>query len=309
METRFRLPGAPDRAGGGQAAIDLRTFADDVVDRIPAMSEARGRALELARAGESPAGLVRAIESDPVLVLALLRAANRGHRRGAAASVPAAVDSLGPGRVAAITADVPAFDPLGVGSHADHRRTGFRAHALSVRTLTERIAAGTGHDQMDELIAAALLHDVGKLALAWARPSYGKVVPDAASPEARLAAEVRALGVDHAQAGGDLARVWGLPDRLCAAIADHHNPSGEGAALLVGIADMLSHYGADRPIDLERLGAASSNAGLDRAALGEILYELPLPVVSRRGHPSEGTESVRELDSPVARGPGWPAAR
>jgi putative nucleotidyltransferase with HDIG domain len=301
METRFRLPGAPDRAGGGRAAMDLRSFAHDVVDRIPAMAEARGKALDLARAGESPAGLVRAIESDPVLVLAVLRAANRGHLRGTAASVPAAVDSLGPGRVAAIAADVPAFDPLGVGSHADHRRTGFRAHALSVRNLAERIAGGTGHDQMDELIAAALLHDVGKLALAWARPSYGTVVPDAASPEARLAAEGRALGVDHTQAGGDLARVWGLPDRLCAAIAGHHHPGAEGAALLVGIADMLSHYGADRPIDLERLGAASRKAGLDRAVLGEILYELPLPVVSRRGRPPEGTEPVRELDHPGAR--------
>ena len=298
MELRFSPPGAPDRARGGPGTLDLRLFARDVVTRIPAMAEARGKTLDLARKGDSGVQVVRAIESDPVLVLAVLRAANGDHRRGSAASVPEAVDALGVDRVAAIAAGVPAYDPLGVGSHADHRRTGFRAHALSVRALAERIAGGAGHERVDELVAASLLHDVGKLALAWARALYAETVPDAASPEARLAAERRTLGVDHAEVGGRLAQIWCLPEPLCDAIARHHDPGAEGGARLIGIADMLSHYGADRPIDLERLGTASLAAGLDRTLLGEILYELPLPVPSG-WRPPEGAEAERELDTPA----------
>ena len=279
-----------------RAPVDFRLFAGKAAARLPAMAEARGRVLELARAEGSQGALVQVLESDPVLALAALRAANRGTARGSAGSVPEAVEALGPHRVASVAADVPAFDPFGIGSHADHRRTGFRAHALSVRSLAERIADATGYERVDELVAAALLHDVGKLALAGARPAYAELVPAVATPERRVAAEMRAIGMDHAEAGGRLARLWGLPDGLCAAIARHHDPPADGAALLIGLADMLSHYGADRPIDLERLGAASRAARLDRAVLAEVLYELPLPARSRRRPTTRSPLSERELE-------------
>jgi HD-like signal output (HDOD) protein len=75
----------------------------------------------------------------------------------------------------------------------------------------------------------ALLRDIGKLAL---NAAYGNCYAAMlAAPAANAVpgrsfteAERSALGFDHAQVGGALARKWHLPPRIAACIEAHHNP-------------------------------------------------------------------------------------
>ena len=98
------------------------------------------------------------------------------------------------------------------------------------------------------LLTSALLHDIGKLVLVHAYPAYpAQVHGTARTPEERVHAERRELGVDHGLVGGVLARRWGLPSSLATAIERHHSDDATGEAAIVRLADMLAHYGHGSP--------------------------------------------------------------
>ena len=49
------------------------------------------------------------------------------------------------------------------------------------------------------------------------------------TPDERIAAERRELGIDHALVGGVLTRRWGLHARIAEAVERHHAEQAEGA--------------------------------------------------------------------------------
>jgi HD-like signal output (HDOD) protein len=78
----------------------------------------------------------------------------------------------------------------------------------------------------DEAYVAGLLHDVGKLVLAGnLTDEYERVISTARTGNQSLAAvEKEAFGADHADVGGYLLGLWGLPVPVVEAIALHHKP-------------------------------------------------------------------------------------
>ena len=84
-------------------------------------------------------------------------------------------------------------------------------------------------------------------------------------------AERRELGIDHALVGGVMARRWGLPQPLAAAIEHHHGDDVSDEAALVRLADMLAHYAQGAPIGPDQLLAVAPGrarpAGPARGAL------------------------------------------
>jgi HDOD domain len=116
------------------------------------------------------------------------------------------------------------------------------------------------------VLVSALLHDVGKLVLLQAYAGYpDEVHGEARTPESRLRAEGRGLGVDHSLVGGVLARRWHLPLRLASVIERHHSEKAAGDAAIVRLAEMLAHYMNDQPVDRGRLLEAARAVGLDSA--------------------------------------------
>lgn len=116
-------------------------------------------------------------------------------------------------------------------------------HSMAVALLAERIAGHT-HQPRDRGYTAGLLHDVGSLALLSCYPTeYSNMLDVAAENEFdQLECEREMFDIDHAAAGGWLARHWNLPEDLVSAISAHHEsdcPPGEIAAL-VRCADRLS---------------------------------------------------------------------
>jgi DNA-binding CsgD family transcriptional regulator/HD-like signal output (HDOD) protein len=250
--------------------------------------------LTAASAPQAADRLVAAIEADPAITVAVLRLANRGRGVSATASVAAAVQQLPVATFAALAASVPVCEMLHGEPPRASRAARFRQHAIAVRVVTDVITARMpdklDEREADECATVAILHDVGKLAL-----GSGPPPAEAATPEERAGTERVTEGRSHADVGGSLARGWRLPERLAESIAHHHDAI-DGPAAVVRLADMLVHFAADRPVDLDAMVAVAQALGLDRTALAELLYELPEPMQPPRRSMHGSPLSFRETE-------------
>ena len=79
----------------------------------------------------------------------------------------------------------------------------------------------------DITMVAGMLHDVGKLILAWKFPErFKKLLAEAAEEHCPLyKVEEREYGFSHAEIGAYLLGLWGLPYILVEAVALHHGPN------------------------------------------------------------------------------------
>ncbi len=133
--------------------------------------------------------------------------------------------------------------------------------------------------------------------LVHAYPGYpGQVHGQAVTPEERIHRERRELGVDHALVGGVLARRWGLPSRLAAAIERHHSDDADGEAALIRLADMLAHYHQGQPIDPARMLKVARHLGIGPEQLRTVMYELPYPNDGQRRQIDPCPLSAREIE-------------
>jgi putative nucleotidyltransferase with HDIG domain len=263
--------------------------------RLPALEESRQRLLRaLDHTHPVVARFVDLVASDPGLTAAVLRAAGAG-----GTSVPAAVEALGFERLATLTARVPAFDvfeQLRASVLAPQR---FRLHAVATTRALRRLVRLLDEPDGDDLAAAALLHDVGKLVLTRMHPGYpGDLLRPDATPEERLRAERRALGLDHAVAGAALLRRWGLPASVTAIVAHHHDEGHDRAADLVRLADMLAHYSAGEPVDAGELLGIARRLGISPEALRSAMFELHDATADKVERPTQPSPlSARERDA------------
>jgi putative nucleotidyltransferase with HDIG domain len=289
-----------DAAPGGKAAAPGARLAAafEAVERFPALIESRTRVMNAATAETARVGeLVEAVEADVALTISVLRFANRSSVSGGIGGVPAAVDVLKPSGVLAIAGTAPVFDFFESNGGWELRPEQFRVHALATQQAAARIGREVGWADRDELIVAALLHDIGRLVISKLHPGR-RTYFDAAgrTPEQRIREERDQLGIDHALVGGVLARRWNVPQRIAVAIERHHAEDVEGLGAIVATADMVAHYAQGETVTPERLRAAAKRCGLGADGLRELLYELPYPreTDSRVSEPCP--LSGRELD-------------
>ena len=120
-----------------------------------------------------------------------------------------------------------------------------------------------------ESATAALLHDVGKLVMArFLDDELLSLLHRAAEQGVgRRAAEMEALGVDHAELGGLVAQTWRLPPSLVRGIGYHHDPvlGGDLICHAVHLADVVAKIvgaGLEDNPDLEAYAAAVDALGL-----------------------------------------------
>jgi HD-like signal output (HDOD) protein len=128
---------------------------------------------------------------------------------------------------------------------------GFSLEALQAHArLTAHIAARLPVPKhlTDIAIVGGMLHDVGKLILAWKFPARFKMLLAQAAEERcpLYVAEKREYGFGHAEIGAYLLGLWGLPYILVEAVALHHSPPRVAprdfdAASAVYAANLLAH--------------------------------------------------------------------
>ncbi len=274
------------------------TMAFEALEAFPALAESRNRLLAvIAKDNVATADVVSAVESDVALIIAVLRLANRAQSAaGKVDTAVAAVDLLSPQTVQAVASRVRTFDFFERASVWDAAPERFRLHALATQHAADRLATEVGYENRDRLTVTSLLHDVGKLVLLHAYPGYpSQVHRTARTPEERVHAERRELGVDHALVGGVLIRRWGLPASLATPIERHHNPDAEGEAAFIRLADMLAHYEQGGRVSPSELLNTARAVGLGPQDLRRVMYELPNNNVQRQRHVDPCPLSGREL--------------
>jgi putative nucleotidyltransferase with HDIG domain len=252
--------------------------AFEALDAFPALSESRTRLLTVvSKDNASTADVVTAVESDVALIIAVMRLANETHGpTERVETVVEAVEVLTPQTVHSIAKKMRTFDFFERSNGWDAAPERFRLHALATQHAADRLAAEVGYEHRDRLTVTSLLHDIGKLVLMHAYPGYvGQVQQNVQTPEKRIHAERRELGVDHALVGGVLARRWGLPAAIATVIERHHNPDASGEAAFVRLADMLAHYVHGAPVAPAEMLSSARSLGLGPEELRRVMYELP----------------------------------
>lgn len=122
----------------------------------------------------------------------------------------------------------------------------FWRHSLYVALISRALAAQAGQREVERYFVLGLLHDLGALALYHQLPDQARIAAERSLQERRPLAEVEreVLGFDHAEAGAQLMRRWGLPESVVAAVGGHHDPVALGehrlAIAIVRLADLLA---------------------------------------------------------------------
>nr|WP_246851868.1 HDOD domain-containing protein [Patulibacter sp. SYSU D01012] len=276
------------------------TAAFEALEGFPALAESQTRLLAALDADPvDPSAIVAALESDLGLGLGVLRVANRldTGSAGRISSIAAAVEVVTPPSLRVLaerTRTVDYFDRAGSwGREADsHRR-----HVAAVQSAIHRIAALVDDVDVDMLCAAALLHDVGKLVLLHAHAGYpDRVLVRDATPEERIIAERRELGVDHALVGGVLVRRWGLPRDLARLVERHHAEDLDRDVAILRLADLLAHHAHGDEISPQVLMRVSRAIGIDASPLRALLYDQAVPMVRRSRSALPCPLSGREME-------------
>jgi putative nucleotidyltransferase with HDIG domain len=256
------------------------TAAFEALEAFPALAASRNHVMRLFESGEpSAADVVAAVEADVALAVTVLRLSNRvdARSRGRVDSVVKAVQVLSPHGVRKIASRARTFDFFQRSTLWKGMPERFRLHAIATQRAADRLGREIGFESRDRLMVTSLLHDIGKLVLVQAYPGYpGLVHGEARTPEERLAAERRELGVDHALVGGVLARRWSLPKQIARVIERHHGEETDAETSIVRLADMLAHYSLGGTISPAELLKVSRQIGVSPNQLRSVMYDLPL---------------------------------
>src|SRR5947208_14159631 len=252
------------------------TAAFEALEAFPALPETSNRLLRRVREEQpSVADVVQAVESDVALVISVLRISNRARspKKGKIAAIPDAVNVLTPGGVEALASRTQVYDFFERTPVWDAAPERFRLHAVATQRAADHVARVLEYKDRNEVLVSSLLHDIGKLVLAHAYPGYPRHIQGSArTPEERVHAERRELGVDHAVVGGVLARRWGLPARLASAIERHHADDAPVEATIVRLGDMLAHYGHGLPVDPQQMSLVARSLDMSMQQLRAVMY-------------------------------------
>jgi len=154
--------------------------------------------------------------------------------------------------------------------------------ALLAATSARALADAMHHDMAEEIFLAALLQDVGILALDQALPDLYRGGETLQRDHRQLTAlERNRVQTDHAEVGGWLMRTWNLPERLHLAISRSHSLDLDvtsDAALIfdrcVALSGMVADLFLQEPEQrqfAETAQSAQRSLGLDRMAFGQVL--------------------------------------
>ncbi len=135
-------------------------------------------------------------------------------------------------------------------------RLGLWRHSVSVALMADLLARDLTLAERAMSFTAGLLHDIGKVVLSlYVDQKFTEIIElvDTRGVTFQVA-EKEILGIDHAELGGEMARLWDFPDRLRVVINLHHLNKPEAYAddlvLLIYLADLLAlMFGQDLGVD------------------------------------------------------------
>lgn len=261
------------------AAVDSSDLIE-AASRLEPLPSSVGRLIELANDADGRVTeIVEIIAYDPALTVRLLRAANSA-ASGAAREITTVGDAvvrMGTSTVVALATGA-AISPRLQQPALDHGPGELWRHSITAALAVEGIRRVSGRSIPAAASTVALLHDIGKLALAQALDAAQvATILDLAAAESLSThdAEQLVLATNHTDLGAVAVRAWKLPDVIAESIEAHHSPSAATTPLhhAVAIADCASydaHSETPRAHLADALGSLQA-LGLDHTDYGDLV--------------------------------------
>jgi len=123
---------------------------------------------------------------------------------------------------------------------------GLWEHSIGVAACSKILAERLELKEPQEVATAGLLHDLGKIVEKVSfREDYKKILELVQNNKDPIKAEKEILGIDHAEIGSFLMRIWNIPDRLIEAVDAHHElekaKEFKKEAAIVHLSNVLIH--------------------------------------------------------------------
>jgi HD-like signal output (HDOD) protein/CheY-like chemotaxis protein len=201
------------------------------MDRLPSIPSLYMQVVEKAsRPNATLSDIGGIIGQDMGMTAQVLKLANSaffGLRRQLS-SAEEAVNYLGLDTIKSLVLSIHAFSQFETVETGALKIESLWNHSMQVASLAKRISKLEGQEgkAAEEAFTAGMLHDIGKLVLAINLPiEYTEATRMAQAGLELPLAEQQVFGANHADIGGYLIGLWGLPVPVVEAIALHHNPS------------------------------------------------------------------------------------
>ncbi len=141
-------------------------------------------------------------------------------------------------------------------------------HSFALATAARWLAERAGFDEVETAFTAAILHNVGRVALSQVSTPMADGPIESTEP---CEIEANLFGIDHAAAAQIVTSTWGLPRRLVRALATHHDEreiAGDPLAALVRLAeDTVAQCGLGLDLSVDTQPVAPSTDAIACLAL------------------------------------------
>jgi len=123
----------------------------------------------------------------------------------------------------------------------------FWRHSVFTALIARNLAQRCRVLHPERLFVAGLLHDIGSLVLYHRYPDIlrDSLLTARGNEEVLAQQEQELIGFDHAEVGGALLELWGLPENLQQAVGYHHRPGAAASnnmeVAIVHLADTLAN--------------------------------------------------------------------
>ncbi len=281
----------------GNSPVNLKA-ALSKLDSLPAMPMVAQKIIALdlsSEAGER--ALLAIIETDPQLSARMIGLAN-APLFGASRRISSIHDAsllLGMTRIKSIALGIVVMSSLSKRSAGKLDFQGLWLHSMAVAMALRAIALAMPANRRpaeDEIFLAGLLHDIGYVVLNHLdRETSDRLHERFASEQALTSAEIEAemLEMNHCELGGELARLWELPDSIVAALRYHDDPGNQLAAVgqplvhMVNLAEkVLSGFGIQEHTAEGINPEAWRVLGIDPAVADDLLDEIEIQAEEAR---------------------------
>lgn len=279
-ELEWALGSALDGARAVEGT-EAHTRAMGLVDRLgnPPCLMRHFAALHAALDGNAPprTAIRDAVEGSPILTLRVLRLANSSWYGSGAevVNVADALGRLGPELLRGLLLSLRTLDERDLEPDVVAELGSIVRHSALLRRIMRRLRAG----HADEALAgtAAILHDLGRAAVAFTEPALMRQVDwhSTEQGQVRHDVEVDICGVRHADVGATWLQAWGIPPALVELVRGHAVPSVAGPEAPVGVLGPL--HVAHARLEAAGLGGGGTPHGLDLGFLERHAFEGYLP--------------------------------
>jgi len=228
-----------------------------MVDDLPSLPDRYARISEVIDNPQSSAAdLARIVGTDQATAIMVLKFANSPAHNPMGkniASLSMAIARLGSKETAQIAMTMSLMYGFAFPAGMVHIRA-FWAHAFAVALLNKQLAALLDLDQ-DAYFTIGLLHDIGRAALGIrVDMNYFESQCAQLNGVELIAAEKTAFGIDHAEAGEEILKLWDFPAFIYETIGAHHcQDTSSIAARILQLADEAAHQAIPYKTNIDQI--------------------------------------------------------